>query len=79
MLDMMPYPDGYIEQTAMKDLCPIGLEEKFMGRGKDREIAAKIKGSSYVFKPSKKMKYDNNNAEPAEKATTHQILKGRLK
>ena len=78
MLNMMPYQDGYIVQTASKALCPIG-KEKTEGRGNNKKVVGIIKDSQRIFKPTKKIKFETGKEEPAEVATTHQILKGRLK
>jgi len=57
---------------AEKGLCPLNVKEK------KKQLSA-IKESEMVFKPSKKKKFPKNNEEPSEIATSHAILKGRLK
>lgn len=65
----------------MKDsfLCPLNVEEKCEGRGDNKHVVAAFKNSEQVFKPSKKKNFEGNDKEPSEIATSHPILKGRLK
>jgi hypothetical protein len=72
-------PNGYYDNIKPKDLCPLNVDEKYVGRGKTREFDRAIKKSEQIFKQKKKQTFDDPNAEPSEKATTHPILKGRLK
>lgn len=77
-MDFFNDADSYYGQTENLRLCPI-LEETWSGRGKNRVKSAAIKESEQIFKPSKKKPFEDKKQEPAEIATSHPILKGRLK
>ena len=70
---------SYYAQTKTSFLCPLNVTEKYEGRGDNKQVVAAIKNSEQVFKPSKKKTFENDDKEPSEIATSHPILKGRLK
>ena len=45
----------------------------------NKTVVAAKKNSEQVFKPSKKIDFEKVDALPSEIATSHPILKGRLK
>ena len=67
-MDFFGDADSYYEQVEEKGLCPMDVKEK-----------TAIKKSEQIFKPSKKTTFEDKNLEPSEIATSHPILKGRLK
>ena len=72
--------DGYYARSIETgNLCPLNVEEKYEGRGQNRALVSATKKSEYTFKKSKKQTFENQKAEPSETATSHPILKGRLK
>ena len=78
-LDVMDDEDGYYAHISDQGLCPLNVEEKTEGRGKNRVIVSAKKKSEQVFRPTKKTTFEKKDAEPSEIATSHPILKGRLK
>ena len=79
MMDVSEDADGYYQQTNSEILCPLAVTEKTEGRGSSKEVVGAVKDSEPVFKPSKKFVFAKANASPSETATSHSILKGRLK
>lgn len=75
-MDIMDCKDSYYAHTADKNLCPLHVEEK---RTRSKELVSVKKSSEQVFKPSKKKTFIKTDAAPSEIATSHPILKGRLK
>ena len=61
---------GYYDNIKLMGLCPLDVDVK-------KDIATKK--SEQIFKQSKKQTFEKANIEPSEKATSHPILKGRLK
>ena len=78
-MDFFGDADSYYEQIEEKGLCPMDVEKGYSGSGKNKALASVIKKSEYIFKPSKKRTFEDKNLEPSEIATSHPILKGRLK
>lgn len=78
MLDVKGDPNGYYDNIKPKDLCPLNVDEKYVGRGGNKTLVSATKKSEQIFK-SKKQTFEKANIEPSEKATSHPILKGRLK
>lgn len=70
---------SYYAQSKTSNLCSLNVTEKYEGRGDNKQVVAAIKNSEQVFKPSKKTTFESNDKEPSEIATSHPILKGRLK
>jgi len=68
MMGLLEDPTCYYASQDAQNLCPLEVDEK-----------TKTKQSEYIFRPSKKPRYDNDKKEPAETPTSHPILKGRLK
>ena len=79
MMDVFEDAEGYYQQTNSRNLCPLAVTEKTEGRGYSKEVVGAVKDSEPVFKPSKKFVFAKANALPSETATSHSILKGRLK
>lgn len=85
MMDISGDAEGYYQQTNRenlsnsRNLCPLAVTEKTEGRGTNKVVVGAVKDSEPVFKPSKKFVFDKANASPSETATSHSILKGRLK
>ena len=71
--------DSYYANIEAMGLCPLNVDEEYEGRGANRVFVSAKKESEQIFKPTKKQTFENANAEPSEKATSHPILKGRLK
>ena len=71
--------DGYYTNIESRGLCPLNVYEKYEGRGKNRTFVFAKKESEQIFKPTKKTTFEKSDAEPSETATSHPILKGRLK
>ncbi len=78
-MDFFGDADSYYEQIEEKGLCPMDVEEKQSGKGANKILISAIKKSEQIFKPSKKRTFEDKNLEPSEIATSHPILKGRLK
>lgn len=78
-MDVFDDADGYYAQTLSRNLCPLSVTEKTEGRGENKTVVAAKKNSEQVFKPSKKIDFEKVDALPSEIATSHPILKGRLK
>ncbi len=79
MLDVFTDTDNYYSMTSDNNLCPLDVEEKYEGRGANKSVVSAIKKSEKVFKNTKKKTFDEKDSEPSEVATSHPILKGRLK
>ena len=79
MMDFLGDDESYYGKTIVEGLVPLKVKEETEGGGKNKITTAIIKESQYVFKPSKKRTFEDSKLEPSEKATTHPILKGRLK
>ena len=71
-MDVMNTEGGYYKAQEDEKLCPLSVELK------DKKTKA-YKKSEQVFNPSKKFSFEDNTKEPYEIATSHAILKGRLK
>lgn len=71
--------DSYYSHIEDKSLCPLDLEEKYVGRAPNNTLTSASKNSERVFKPSKKITFEKKDAAPSDIATSHSILKGRLK
>ncbi len=71
--------NGYYDNITSQGLCPLNADEKYDRRGRNRVFNCAIKKSEQIFRKKKKQAFDDQNAEPSEKATSHPILKGRLK
>lgn len=78
-MDVFDDADGYYAQTLSRNLCPLSVSEKTEGRGENKTVVAAKKNSEQVFKPSKKIDFEKVDALLSEIATSHPILKGRLK
>ena len=78
MSDVLNIDGSYASKADEKNLCPVG-QPKYEGRGSNRQLVAIVKESQKIFKPSKKVQFENKKEEPSEVATTHAVLKGRLK
>lgn len=79
MMDFLGDDESYYGKTIVEGLVPLKVKEETEGSGKNKITTAILKESQYVFKPSKKRTFEDDKLEPSEKATTHPILKGRLK
>lgn len=79
MIDVKDDEDGYYPMTESNNLCPLNLEEKTEGQGRNKVVVYKRKKSVHVFKQTNKNVYEKDNLEPNETATSHATLKGRLK
>lgn len=71
-MDVMNIEGSYYKAQETEELCPLSVELK------DKKTKA-YKDSEHVFNPSKKFSFDDKKKDPCEKATSHAILKGRLK
>lgn len=69
----------YYSNEERLNLCPLSVDEKFAGRGDSKQLVSAIKQSEHVFNPSKKVSFEDDKKDPCEIATSHAILKGRLK
>ena len=78
-MDIKNITDCYHAKEEELGLYPLPVTEHPTGRGKSKEIISVTKNSEHVFNPSKKFSYDDKDKEPCEIATSHAILKGRLK
>ena len=67
------------EKEKGKGLCPLSVTEKTKGSGQSKQLISVTKDSEYVFNPSKKLSFEDEKKEPYDIATSHAILKGRLK
>ena len=81
MMELLDHEDCYYanQNQDENELCPLEVKEKTQGRGKNKTLVSVVKNSEYIFKPSKKPRFDEDKKEPAETPTSHPILKGRLK
>ena len=79
MMDILGDSGTYYSMIEDKNLCPLKVKEKTAGRGANKTLVSATKESENVFKPSKKISFEKENLEPSEVATSHPILKGRLK
>ena len=79
MLDVFTDTDNYYSMTSDNNLCPLDVEEKYEGKAPNKTLVSAIKKSEKVFKNTKKKTFDKKDSEPSEVATSHPILKGRLK
>ena len=68
MMSLLGLTNGYYADQQSQNLCPLDVDEK-----------TAIKSSESVFRPSTKPNFDYKNKEASETATSHPILKGRLK
>lgn len=75
LMDMRNITDCYFAKQDEKGLCPLEVDKI----NEDRVLIAIRKSSEYVYRPVKKNNWDDNDKEPSEIATSHSILKGRLK
>ncbi len=78
MLDVKDDAECYYSRQEAERLFPLSMKETAHGRGRDRVVESVSKDSSYVFRNSGKFSFGGKE-QPSEKATTHAILKGRLK
>ena len=78
-MDIKDNSTGYYFNEETLHLCPLSVDEKFAGRGNSRQLVSAIKQSEHVFNPSKKVSFEDDKKDPCEIATSHAILKGRLK
>lgn len=79
MMDMKDVPNCYFADQKEQNLCPLETEEIGEGKGAKRIILQINKSSEKVFRSNVKNAYGNPAKEPSETATSHSILKGRLK
>jgi hypothetical protein len=81
MMNILDVEDCYYKHQVdeNQELCPLSVKEIGSGRGKSRKITAIIKNSEKVYRPSKKLSFDDGSKDPSETPTSHPILKGRLK
>ena len=80
MMDILNVDCYYKHQDDKEnELCPLSVDIKGSGRGKNRVTTAIIKESEKVYRPSKKPSFDDVAKDPSETPTTHPVLKGRLK
>jgi hypothetical protein len=80
MMDILDVECYYKHQDdENNELCPLSVEIKASGRGRNRVITAILKNSEKVYRPSKKPSFDDDSKEPSETPTSHPVLKGRLK
>lgn len=68
-MDMKDDQDCYFAKQEEQSLCPLSLAPK----------TKTVKASEHVFNPSRKVSFDDDKKDPCEIATSHAILKGRLK
>jgi hypothetical protein len=78
-MDIKDIADCYYAKEQERLLCPLSVTEKTTGRGKSKQLISVTKESEHVFNPSKKLSFEDEKKEPCEIATSHAILKGRLK
>jgi hypothetical protein len=78
-MDIKDIADCYHAKEEDLKLYPLSVTEHPTGRGQNRHVISVTKDSESVFNPSKKFSYDDKDKEPCEIATSHAILKGRLK
>lgn len=78
-LDIKDIEDCYHAKEAEEKLCPLSVTEKTKGSGQSKQLISVTKDSEYVFNPSKKLSFEDEKKEPYDIATSHAILKGRLK
>jgi hypothetical protein len=78
-MDIKNIADCYHAKEEDLKLYPLSVTEHPTGRGQNRHVISVTKNSESVFNPSKKFSYDDKDKEPCEIATSHAILKGRLK
>lgn len=79
MMDMKDVPDCYFADQKGQNLCPLETEEIGEGKGAGRIITQINKSSEKEFRPGVKNPFDKQEKEPSDTATSHSILKGRLK
>jgi hypothetical protein len=78
-MDIKDIADCYYAKEQERLLCPLSVTEKTTGRGQSKQLISVTKESEHVFNPSKKLSFEDEKKEPCEIATSHAILKGRLK
>lgn len=78
-VDIKDIDNCYHAKEEEQGLCPLSVTEKTTGRGKSKQIISVTKESEHVFNPSKKVSFEDEKKDPCEIATSHAILKGRLK
>lgn len=78
-MDIKEIDNCYHANEDELGLCPLSVTEKTTGRGKSKQLISVTKDSEHVFNPSKKFSFEDDKKEPCEIATSHAILKGRLK
>lgn len=78
-MDIKDIDNCYHAKEEELELCPLSVTEKTTGRGKSKQLISVTKDSEQVFNPSKKFTFKDEEKEPCEIATSHAILKGRLK
>ena len=78
-VDIKDIDNCYHAKEEELGLCPLSVTEKTTGRGKSKQLISVTKESEHVFNPSKKVSFEDEKKEPCEIATSHAILKGRLK
>ena len=78
-MDLLKVQNCYYADQENMNLCPMAVDIKTSGRGKSKVVTAANKASESIFRPSKKPSFDNNDKEPSDIATSHPVLKGRLK
>jgi hypothetical protein len=78
-MDIKDLETCYHAKEEELGLCPLKVNEKTTGRGNNKQIISITKDSEFVFNPSKKFSFEDAKKEPCEIATSHAILKGRLK
>lgn len=80
MMDILNVDSYYKHQDdENNELCPLSVDIKGSGRGRNRVTTAILKNSEKVYCPSKKPSFDDDSKEPSETPTSHPVLKGRLK
>lgn len=80
MMDILNLDCYYQHQDdENNELCPLSVEIKASGRGRNRVTTAILKNSEKVYRPSKKPSFDDVAKDPSETPTSHPVLKGRLK
>lgn len=79
LMNLLGVTSCYYADQQPQNLCPLDVEEKTQGGGDARAVVSAIKSSESVFRPSTKPNFDYKNKEASETATSHPILKGRLK
>ena len=78
-VDIKDIDNCYHAKEQELKLCPLSVKENTTGRGQSKQLISVTKESEYVFNPSKKVSFEDKKKEPCEIATSHAILKGRLK